>query len=51
MYLLLTPSCGSFLYYGLRAKHLGAAKYANRASFASWLLWTAGIFAQHVFAA
>ncbi len=37
--LLLTPFCGAFLYYGLRAKHPEAAKYANRMSWLSWAVW------------
>ena len=49
MCLLLTPFCGSFLYYGLRAKHPAAAKYANQVSFASWLLWLAFALAGHTF--
>ena len=47
MCLILTPFCGSFLYYALRAKHPAAANFANRASWLSWLLWIALMFGQH----
>jgi hypothetical protein len=47
MCVLLTPFCGAFLYYGLRAKHPAAAAYANRVSWLSWLLWVLLAFAGH----
>jgi hypothetical protein len=47
MCLILTPFCGAFLYYALRAKHPAAANFANRASWLSWLLWIALMFGQH----
>ena len=37
--LVLTPLCGAFLYYAWRKKYPEAARYANRASWLSWLLW------------
>ncbi len=49
MCVLLTPFCGSFLYYALRAKYPAAAKYANKWSFISWLLWILLAFGEHQF--
>jgi hypothetical protein len=47
MCLILTPLCGAFLYYALRAKYPAAAKYANRMSWISWLVWIVLAFGGH----
>ncbi len=49
MCVLLTPFCGAFLYYGLRAKFPEAAKYANKWAFISFLLWLVLGFVEHQF--
>ena len=37
----VTPFCGAVLYYVWRKQNPAAATYANRVSWASWLLWIA----------
>ena len=38
MCILLTPICGAVLYYAWKDEHPEAARYANRASWISWIL-------------
>ena len=47
MCVILSPFCGSFLYYALRKNYPAAAKYANRWSMVSWLFWIVLMFAGH----
>jgi hypothetical protein len=47
MCVLLSPFCGAFLYYALRKNYPVAAKYANKWSMVSFLVWVVAVFAQH----